>query len=152
MHGRERAAHRAAQGSGVLGMFFVEDQHVLRAQQLRQHLRRSGIELRLRSGVHRLHGGAIGVQQRIGIGKGPHDALRRFAGALRLLAAEIIDPASRMGIDQGQRALFLLQGPDQRDQQAVLHDVGAVAGMEGMAIIHGDPIPCRHGFIGEAGR
>jgi hypothetical protein len=41
-----------------------------------------------------------------------------------------------MSVDQGQRTLFLLQGPHKRDQQAVLYDIGAIAGMEGMAIIH----------------
>jgi hypothetical protein len=41
-----------------------------------------------------------------------------------------------MGVDQGQRTLFVLQGLHKSNQQAVLHDIGAVAGMEGMAIIH----------------
>ena len=53
-----------------------------------------------------------------------------------LLAAKVVEPAAGMGVDQGQRALFLLQGPDESDQQAMLHDIGAVAGMEGMAIVH----------------
>ena len=41
-----------------------------------------------------------------------------------------------MGVDQGQGAFFLLQRPDKGDQQAVFHDIGAIASMEGMAIIH----------------
>jgi hypothetical protein len=32
----------------------------------------------------------------------------------------------------------LLQGAHKGDQQAVLHDIGAIARMEGMAIIHCD--------------
>jgi hypothetical protein len=46
-----------------------------------------------------------------------------------------------MGVDQGQRARFLLQGPHKGDQKAVLNDIGAVASMEGMAIIHCDSNP-----------
>ena len=55
-----------------------------------------------------------------------------------LLAFKVVQPAAGMGVDQGQRALFELQGPHKGDQQAVLHDIGAVASMEGMAIIHCD--------------
>ncbi|GAA0746269.1 hypothetical protein GCM10009075_31640 [Sphingomonas trueperi] len=63
-------------------------------------------------------------------------ALGGLAGALGLFAAEVVEPAAGMGVDQGQRTLLLLQRPDKGDQQAVLHDIGTVAGMEGVAIIH----------------
>jgi hypothetical protein len=43
-----------------------------------------------------------------------------------------------MGVDQSQRARLVLQGPHQGDQKAVLYDIGAIASMEGMAIIHCD--------------
>ena len=117
-------------------MFFVEDQEILRAQKLRQKSRRSGVKARLGPGIHRLYGGAVVVQQAVRIGKGPQHALCSLTSAPRVLAAKVVQPATGMGVDQGQRALFLLQGPHEGDQQAVLYDIGAVASMEGMAIIH----------------
>ena len=53
-----------------------------------------------------------------------------------LLALKVVQPAAGVGVNQGQRALFALQGADEGDQQAMLHDIGAVAGMEGMTVIH----------------
>lgn len=91
--------------------------------------------------IHRLYGGAIAVQQGIGVGKGPQHAVRGFAGALGLLAAKIVKPAAGMGVNQGQCARLLLQGPDKGDEQAVLHDISAVTGMEGVAIIHWNSEP-----------
>ncbi|MCY1171930.1 hypothetical protein D9M73_120550 [compost metagenome] len=127
-------------------MFFVQDQKILRAQELRQNARRAGVEMRLGPDIHRLHGGAIIVQHGVRVGKGAQHALQGFAGAPGIRAAKIIQTAAGMGVDQRQRARFLLQGPHQRDQQAVLHDVGAVAGMEGMAIIHGESKSRRSAF------
>jgi hypothetical protein len=60
----------------------------------------------------------------------------RIAGALGIVAVKVIQPAAGVGVDQGQRAFFLLQGAHEGNQQAVLHDIGAVASVEGMAIIH----------------
>jgi hypothetical protein len=56
-----------------------------------------------------------------------------------------------MGVDQRQRALFVLQGSHKGDQQAVLYDIGAIARMEGMAIIHCNAKLSRSAFIGAAG-
>ena len=95
--------------------------------------------MRLGPHIHRLYGGAIVVQQRIRVREGPQHALRGFAGALGLIAVEVVEPATGMGVDQGQRTLFELQGSDESDQKAMLHDIGAVASMEGMAIIHWNP-------------
>ncbi|GLK42880.1 hypothetical protein GCM10017612_07970 [Novosphingobium resinovorum] len=62
--------------------------------------------------------------------------MRGLAGALSFVTAKIVQPATGMGIDQSQRARLLLQGPHQGDEEAVFDDIGAIAGMEGMAIIH----------------
>ena len=40
-----------------------------------------------------------------------------------------------MGVDQRQRARFLLQRLHERDQQAVLYDIGAIASVKAMAVI-----------------
>ena len=119
-------------------MFLVQDQEVLRAQQLRQKPRRPGVEVWLGRDIHRLYGATIVVQHRVLIGKGPQHAVRGFASALGIITEQVVQPAAGMGVDQGQRGLFLLQGLYQRNQQAVLDHIGAVARMEGMAIIHGD--------------
>ncbi|GGD65505.1 hypothetical protein GCM10010990_13750 [Croceicoccus mobilis] len=75
------------------------------------------------------------------VGKGPDHALRGLAGALGLICVKIVEAAAGMGVDQGQCARLLLQGPDKSDQQAMLHDVGAVSSVEGVAIIHCIRIP-----------
>ena len=76
---------------------------------------------------------------------------RHVEGAARRSALDCAR-AGRMGVDQGQPALFLLQGSHEGDQQAVLNNVGAIASMEGMAIIHRKSKSRRYAFIRMAGR
>ena len=85
----------------------------------------------------------IVVQEGVAVGKGPQHAVRGFPGPLGLPAAKIVEPASGVGVDQGQRARLLLQGANQANQQAMLHDIGAVAVMERITIIHCNSGPYR---------
>jgi len=64
MHGSGCVAHHAAQGIGVIRMFFVQDQEILRAQKLRQKPRRAGVEVWLGPDIHRLYCGSapIGIR------------------------------------------------------------------------------------------
>ena len=96
-----------------------------------QNARRARVEMCLGPDIYRLYDGAVVVQQGARVGKSPLHALRGLAGALGILPIKVVKPAAGMGVDQGQRALFLLQGPHEGDQQAVLDDIGAIAGMEG---------------------
>ena len=140
MHSGSGTAHHTAQGLDVFRVLLVQDQGILRAQQLGEQAGRAGVEPRrshrMIPVIHRCNGGMIVSQQGVRIGKGAQHALRCLAGALGIGAAKVIKSAAGVRVDQGQRRLLLLQGAHQGDQQAVLHDIGAIAGMEGVAIIH----------------
>ena len=66
----------------------------------------------------------------------PRDSGQPFAAARRLLAAEIVNACAGMGVDDAKRRRLLLQIGQDADQHDVLDDVGEVAGMEGVAIVH----------------
>ena len=66
----------------------------------------------------------------------PRDALRRFARARCFVAPEIVEPAARMRIDHAEALVLFLQMRDQRHQRQMLDDIGEIAGMVGVAIIH----------------
>ena len=45
-----------------------------------------------------------------------------------------------MGVEREQRRRFGGQGIAERQQRDVFEDVGVVAGMEGVAVVHGDRV------------
>src|SRR6516164_3490147 len=54
-----------------------------------------------------------------------------------MLRGEIIEAAARMRVDDDERRVLLLQVLEDRDKRHMLDDIGEIAGMEGMAIVHG---------------
>ena len=49
---------------------------------------------------------------------------------------EIIEADPRMGVDDAERRLLALEIGEDPHQQRVLHDVGEIAGVEGVAVVH----------------
>ena len=62
----------------------------------------------------------------------PADALLEFTGRLQAIKA-----AAGMGIDHTERCLLAAQGLQHPDQYQMLENIGDVAGVEKVAIVHG---------------
>ena len=60
-----------------------------------------------------------------------------FAGLACLEAIQRVAAAAGMGVDEAERRRLGLQRLDQRQQHGVFEDVGKVAGVIGVAIVHG---------------
>jgi hypothetical protein len=54
----------------------------------------------------------------------------------RLIAGEIVDPGTGMGVDDAKRSLLVLQINENAHQHDVLDDVGKAAGMKGVTVVH----------------
>ena len=66
----------------------------------------------------------------------PRDSVRRFARARRLIAGQVIKPPPRMGVDHAEALVLFLQVREQRHQCQMLDDIGEIAGVIGVAIVH----------------
>src|SRR5665213_2268145 len=75
-------------------------------------------------------------QRRISQSCETQNACFRLAGLAGLVAFEIVKPTPRMGIDHGEGRFLLFQVPQRRDQRQMLHHIGEVPGVIGVAIIH----------------
>lgn len=58
-------------------------------------------------------------------------------GPARLVGLQIVEPDPRMGIEDAERRRLLAQMREDQHEHDVLHDVGEIAGMEGVAVVHG---------------
>ena len=67
----------------------------------------------------------------------PRDPRQPLAAAARLVAVEIIEAGTRMGVDDAEGGRLVLQVSQDARQRDVLDDIGEVAGVEGVAIVHG---------------
>src|SRR5205085_1103228 len=65
------------------------------------------------------------------------DSRPPFAAALRLLAGEVIAAAAGMAVDDAKGGRLLLQIKQDAHEHDVLDDVGEIAGVEGVAVVHG---------------
>src|SRR4030095_1288638 len=68
----------------------------------------------------------------------PRNPALPFAAALGLLAGEIVAARARMGVDDAKGGRLLLQIKQDAHEHDVLEDVGETAGVEGMAVVHGE--------------
>ena len=69
----------------------------------------------------------------------------RLTAGLGVVAVEPVQAGSGVGVEHGERAVFLGQMAHKRNQHRVFEHVGVVAGMEGVAITE-------HGKMVTAGR
>jgi hypothetical protein len=58
----------------------------------------------------------------------------RFAAGFGIVAIQPVKTRTRMGVDDGDTALFLLQVLQGGNQGEVLDDIGVVAGVEGVSV------------------
>ena len=84
----------------------------------------------------------IGSKQRAGArcdrrAHEPVDAVAPFAAAPRLLSGEVVTAGAGMGVDDAERRRFLAQMHEDAHQHRVLDHIGEIAGVKGVAIIHG---------------
>src|SRR5205085_4163985 len=82
------------------------------------------------------------------------NAAAPFTGANRFRPLQRIDTGARMRIDDPECARLQQEVHDDAGEDDVLEDVGKVAGMEGVAIVHPHPAATRdvHGSRGPASR
>jgi hypothetical protein len=64
------------------------------------------------------------------------DAAAPFVTASRIGRLQVVAPAPCVRIQKEQRRRLALQPFEQRDQREMLVDIGEVAGVKGVAIVH----------------
>ena len=67
------------------------------------------------------------------------DAVAPFAGALGRAGEEVVASDAGVGVEHENRGGLAQQRVQHPDEQRVLHAVGGVAGVEGVAIVHVAP-------------
>src|SRR5262249_56414769 len=67
----------------------------------------------------------------------PLDPVAPFAAALCLLAAKVVAAGAGMGVDDAKGRGLLAQMHEDAHQYCVLDHIGEIAGVKGMAVIHG---------------
>ncbi len=65
------------------------------------------------------------------------DTFQPFSGARGLIAFEVVQAEPGVGVEIGERLLLARHEGDQASQGQVFEDVGVVAGMVGVTVIHG---------------
>ena len=148
------------QRARVVRMTFDRGKAILLAQKVPDQRRGAWIAAQFAIRIRRGDRFEIGRQQRThGLGQRmagkPRDARAKLTCALRRVILQIVDADPGMGIDDAERLVLALQIVDEPCQHRVLDDVGEVAGVEGVAVIHDryrseGPRPQRGGFGSEA--
>ena len=64
------------------------------------------------------------------------DAVAPFRRTPSRLAVEIVAPRARMGVDEAERGFLAGEIGEQTRQERVLENVGEIAGVEDVAIVH----------------
>ena len=127
-------------------MQFAQRETVLRAQHRLGQRGRAGICLRLALAVAGADDFEPWRQQRgdlIGLFRADdaRHALAPFARAGGLVAGKIIAANSSVRVEIAQRRVLAHQVCEDAREHRVLEDVGEIAGVEGMAVIHGASPP-----------
>lgn len=134
------ASHVGLEQAAVLGMQFVEQHAVLGAGQAPRQFRRARVvaqgAVRIQVTDHvqvivQLLGQAFALPQ-------AGDALLPLAGAAGLVTLQVVEADPGMAVQVGvRRVLAPQQGEDPRQHQ-VLEDIGMVAGVVSVTIVHDD--------------
>ena len=69
----------------------------------------------------------------------PPDALLRFPAA----RVDLVAPAARVRVEQEERPVLFGEPQERGRERDVLHHVGEVAGVEGVAVLHASPSQSR---------
>ena len=117
------------------------DQPVLRPQQRLHQRRRAGIgteRARRIEGCDRVEiGREQRAQRRVELALHQKlDAVAPFQSLAGLHAAEIVEARAGMGVDDAERRRLVAQMCQHAAQRGVLHDVGEVAGVIGVSVVH----------------
>ncbi|MFK4584244.1 hypothetical protein ABIF83_007721 [Bradyrhizobium ottawaense] len=136
------AAQHGDQRFPRLRLELAGDESVLRPEQAARNQRRARIGFELTLRIEGADDIEIGLYQRQGLVRQaclhqPRDAGQPFAAPARLVAVEIVEAGAGMGVDDAERPRLVLQIGDDARQHDVLDDIGEVAGVEGVTIIHG---------------
>ena len=123
----------------VLGVELDENRPVLRPHELAHDQRRARIGVAVAL-PHRREDRPVGRDQRLDLGREglaePVDAAAPFLRPLGRVGAKVVEPGAGMRVDRPERRRLELKMDEDARQDDVLHHVGEVAGVEGVAIVH----------------
>ena len=131
--------HVVFEQHAVFGVFFVQQYTVLGTGQASRPLRRARVIAQLAIRVHlvqHLHV-VISHCRQVFLPPQPRNAFQVLARAVGLIALEVVQTNTGMGIEVGERLLFARHQGDEAGQDDMFEDVGMVAGVEGVTIVHG---------------
>ena len=69
------------------------------------------------------------------------NAIAPFGGSGRFITVEAIKAGAGVGINYAEGCRFALQSKQHTGKHSVLHDIGEIAGMVGMAVVHLASLP-----------
>ena len=106
--------------------------------------RRAGIDGELAGWIERGDGVEVGREQRarrLGeglrlIAKQAADAVAPLAGLAGFRPGKIVNPGAGVGVDDAERRRFLAQMEQHAAQHGMLNDVGEIAGVIGVSVVH----------------
>ena len=133
------------QGGVLLGMHFVGNKRVLGTHEPQRERGTAGIERELARCVLRPHRVEVDRKQRgqggwQGLALGAQQAANAgapFLGLCRFGGVELVTAATGMRIDDAEGGRFALQVVDRQGKHGMLHHIGKVARMIGVAVVHG---------------
>ncbi|MNR23708.1 hypothetical protein D3C85_1407440 [compost metagenome] len=141
MHGDARVfLHVVLEQATVFGVLLVEQHAVLLTRQAPGKLGRARVIAQLAVWVHLAQDTQIGsgnLWQVITPPK-PTDTFDPLAGTRRLVALQVIQTEASVSVEVGERLLLARHQRNKAGQHKVFEDVGVVAGVKGVTIVHGN--------------
>jgi hypothetical protein len=143
------AAEIARERGRRLGLELAGHQSILWAQERSYQQRRPRIGGEAVAAIEAGDSVQIGSKKRPRLspdrcGEEPADALFPFAAALRFRTPEIIESGAGMDVDDAEGRRLGAQMHQDANDHDMLDDVGEIAGVEGVAVVHGRKLMARN--------
>ncbi|MNP23990.1 hypothetical protein D3C76_1167230 [compost metagenome] len=141
VHGDARVfLHVVLEHAPVFGVLLVEQHAVLLTRQTPGKFGRARVIAQLAVGVHLAQDTQIvsGNLWQVITPPKPADTFDPLAGTRRLVALQVIQTEASVSVEVGERLLLARHQRNKAGQHKVFEDVGVVAGVKGVTIVHGN--------------
>ncbi|MNH18249.1 hypothetical protein D3C79_779470 [compost metagenome] len=141
VHGDARIfLHVVLEHAPVFGVLLVEQHAVLLTRQAPRKLGRTRVIAQLAVRVHLAQDAQVvsGNLRQIVTPPKPPDAFNPLAGPRCLVALQVVQTEAGMGIEVSERLFLTRHQRNKAGQHEVFEDVGVVAGVKGVTIVHGN--------------
>src|SRR5581483_3834824 len=151
MHGDARVASEALlERRRHLRHFLAQREAIRVARELLRNQWRAGIVAELAVGIERADQAQVVADRRILVAQipKPGDAALELRGARSFVARKIVDAGAGVGLQVEPRRFLAIQSCEQLAQQRVLEDVGEIARVVAVLVVHGSELGCGSDYGG----